>query len=372
MNKSCILVSLFVLLFLSFVPAKAEISEDKLDENFANKNYIVEVLDVNNVTHGNEYEALNQDVKIKILTKGAFKDKEVWIENKVPDNPAYAVIATKGKRFLAGFDEDLDTFYIKDYFREPALYTLMVVFVALLIILGGSYGFKALASLVLTGLGIIYILIPGIKEGMNPILLAVIISALATASTMLIVAGFSRKALAATIGTTGGVACAGLIAYLAIKLAPFSGMASTEASILFANLRYGIQNILLDFQGILAAGIIIASLGAAMDVAISIASVVQEVHDANPSLPSSNLFSQAMNVGKDIMGTMTNTLILAYTGSSIPLLLLLYNEPGLRFLNMEIIASEVASALIGSTGLLLAIPITAGIASLITPRNSKI
>lgn len=290
------------------------------------------------------------------VVKMKFKDdgEEIFLSNLVPDNKAYAIVAEEGKDYLVNIEEGNELF-ITDYYREPAVIFLISLFLFLIILFGAFRGVKAILSLAITGASIIYILIPGIKSGLDPILLTILISAVATASTMILIAGFTKKSLAATIGTTGGVTAAGIIAMITVKLAPLSGLASTEAHILLANL----QGVKLNFQGILASGIIIASLGAAMDVAISIASATQEIYEANPNQARRELFAHAVNIGRDIMGTMTNTLILAYTGTSIPLFLLLINESGLRLLNMEIIATELSSALIGSIGLLLAIPITA-------------
>ena len=206
-------------------------------------------------------------------------------------------------------------------------------------------------------LAIFYGLIPAIKFGINPILAAIVISAFSTATTMLLVAGRNKKSLAATLGTTGGVTVAGILAYSMIKMAPLTGLASSEARILMGNLGEGASA--FDFQGVLAAGVLIASLGAAMDVAISIASSAQEIYLTNKRQSRSKLFAHAMNVGKDIMGTMTNTLVLAYTGSAIPLFLLLSNEPFTKILNLEVIVTELTAAIVGSIGLLLSIPITA-------------
>ncbi|MDD9898880.1 MAG: YibE/F family protein [Candidatus Melainabacteria bacterium] len=292
----------------------------------------------------------NQKVKLSIPED----DQIIEIENNIPENQAYAIRAETGRKYLISV-EDGGEIFITDYYREPVIIGLIISFMILVVLLGGFRGFKAILSLLLTGLAIIYVVIPGIKSGLNPISLAVGLAAFATATTMLLIAGWTKKSLAATIGTTGGVAIAGLIAMFVIDHAPLSGLASTEAHILLANLK----EVSLNFQGILAAGIIIASLGAAMDVSISIASAAQEIYETNKNQGKRELFAHCMNIGKDIMGTMVNTLILAYTGASIPLFLLLYNESGLRLLNMEIIATELCAAVVGSIGLVLAIPVTA-------------
>jgi len=329
---------------------------------YDNDDYQVKVVTVLDVSESKQDDYKEQVVKVKFVDADIVEeDSEVFITNNVPNNKAYAINAEPGRKYLVTIDTDMDQIYISDYFREPTVILLTAIFIILIIIFGRSRGLKAILSLFLTGASIVYFLIPGIKDGQDPVLLAILISAFSTATTMLLIAGFTRKSLAATIGTTGGVAAAGLIAITVIKSAPLSGLASTEAHILLGNM----PNTDLDFQGILAAGILISSLGAAMDVAISIASSTQEIFEANHRQGRRELFAHAMNIGRDIMGTMTNTLILAYTGASIPLFLLLYNESGLRLLNMEIIATELSAAVVGSIGLLLAIPITATAAVLL-------
>lgn len=342
------LLSLFILCFFGFN------QQIKAADDFDLR--IIKVIEASEPVKDELMGYWQQSVKIKIPSD----NQELLITNTIPDNQAYAITAKTGKRYLASIEQGGEV-YLTDYYREPVILALILAFVVLVVLLGGSRGFKAIISLILTGLAITYFLIPGIKAGLNPISLAVALSAFATATTMLLIAGWTKKSLAATIGTTGGVAIAGLIAMLVINTAPLSGLASTEAHILLANLH----DLDLDFQGILAAGIIIASLGASMDVSISIASSAQEIYEAKPDQAKRELFSHTMNVGKDIMGTMVNTLILAYTGASIPLFLLLYSESGIRLINMEIIATELTAATVGSIGLLLAIPVTALVSSVL-------
>jgi uncharacterized membrane protein len=308
-----------------------------------------------------------QMVEMQIYNDQA-DDETIFIVNNVPDNQAYAITAKPGREYLVNFDESVGQIYISDYYREKTVLGLLSLFCILVIIFGAFRGFKALISLLLTGLAIVYIFLPGIQAGYNPVLLAILISSFATASTMILIAGFTKKSLAATLGTTGGVTAAGILAFFVIEMAPLSGLASTESHILLANS----EGLNLNFQGMLAAGILISSLGASMDVSISIASSTQEIFEANLKQSRKELFAHAMNVGRDIMGTMTNTLILAYTGASIPLFMLLSQDSGIRVLNIEIIATQVSSALIGSIGLLLAIPITAIVSVfLLKPYNSQ-
>ena len=220
-----------------------------------------------------------QVAEIKLYASKDMDEETVFVTNNVPDNQAYAILAEPGREYLVNSDEDSGQIYIADYYREKVVIGLLVLFCLMVILFGGFKGFKALISLTLTGVAIIYIFLPGIQAGYNPVLLAVLISAFATASTMILIAGFTKKSLAATLGTTGGVTAAGLIAFTAINMAPLSGLASTEAHILLAN-SHGLN---LDFKGILAAGVLISSLGASMDVSISIASAAQEIFETNIS-----------------------------------------------------------------------------------------
>jgi len=138
-------------------------------------------------------------------------------------------------------------------------------------------------------------------------------------------------------------------------------------------LLYIPQNIHLDVQGLLFAGIIIGALGAVMDVSMSVSSAVEEVKKANPTLDAADLFRSGLNVGRDVMGTMSNTLILAYTGSSVPLLLIFmaYQESLLKMINLDMIASEIVRALSGSLGMVMVAPLTAFIAGLLFERSRK-
>ncbi len=145
-----------------------------------------------------------------------------------------------------------------------------------------------------------------------------LISIAITIVTIFVIGGINSKSIAAIIGTSSGVLIAGIIAYIVGSQVRLTGLSAEEATMLM----YIPQGIDFDFRSLLFSGIILGALGAIMDVGMSISSSIEEIHNANQSLTTKELFNAGMNVGKDIMGTMTNTLILAYTGSSIPLLLL--------------------------------------------------
>lgn len=328
---------------------------------------ITKIGEVIDVTESRNADGIREQI-VKVRIKNNHSYDEFFLTNSVPDFQAFAIEAKKGQRYIINFDHELDQVYLADHYREPVIIALIAGFFALVILFGGMKGFKSILCLVLTGYVLITVFIPGIKAGQSPILLAIMISSFMTFLTMIFIAGFTKKALAASIGTIGGVTAAGFIAIAVIKFAPLSGMASTEAQIMVANYA----NKGLNYQEILAAGVLIACLGAAMDVAISIASAVQELNDANSTQSFRELFSHAMNIGKDIMATMTDTLILAYAGASLPLFILFSDEPGLRILNIEVVATELTAAVIASIGLLLSIPISGLVAAALVKYSKKV
>jgi uncharacterized membrane protein len=246
--------------------------------------------------------------------------------------------------------------YIAEIYRQKHLLYLLFIFLLSLAVFGGLKGIKTIVTLVITGLAVFSLLLPGLLAGYNPILLTVGICAGVTALTIIIISGIRKKSLAAIIGTTGGVAAAGIIAYIVGSASKLTGLGEQEAQMLM----FIPQGTGFDFKGLLFAGIILGALGAVMDVGMSIASAMHEIKTVKPDIQTKDLIRAGMNVGRDIMGTMSNTLILAYAGTSLPLLLLfLANDiPFQDYINWDTIASEVVRALAGSIGLILTIPLT--------------
>jgi uncharacterized membrane protein len=212
-------------------------------------------------------------------------------------------------------------------------------------------------------------MIPFIIKGFNPIFVSAISCFIITVATLLIVSGINKKSFAAILGTLSGVFIAASIAYGAGTLARLSGLSSEEAIMLM----YLPIDVELNLKGILFAGILIGTLGAVMDVSMSIASSMHEIKEVKPEIRTSELFKSGMNVGRDIMGTMTNTLILAYTGAAIPMIIIFvsYNTSFVEVLNLDIIATEIIRAFTGSIGIVLTIPITAAFASLLEMYLNK-
>lgn len=303
-----------------------------------------------------------QMVELEVL-EGPLKGQNFVIQNELTDNPSLNIDARPGREVVlsvvseSGRQPEVN---IADYHRAPALFVLTVVFLISYIALGGKSGLKSLFGLIAAISLIGFVLLPLSLQGYDPLLTSAVICACAGMATILCVGGFSRKSLAALIGTIGGVIIAGTAAHIVIGAAPLTGLSSEEAQILRGSV---LSQPPAFFAGLLAASMLIGALGVIMDVAISVASSVRELSLADSKLDAKELYRRGMNVGRDIMGSMTSTLVLAYAGGALPLLLLMAREPSIKFLNLDLVATEVASALTGSLGLVWTIPITAFAAS---------
>lgn len=293
------------------------------------------------------------------IVEGKLSGKTVDVYNEITDNPVFNIDCKPGKEVILSVVTTPGGKYevnIADYHRAPVLCGLLLVFLALFVVFGGKKGVKSLLGLVISVGLIAFVLLPLSLQGFNPLLVAIFICLVATGASMYFVGGTSKKSLAAILGTLGGVVAAGIAAHLVIDMAPLTGLSSEEAQILRGSLFNQPPQF---YAGLLAAGMLIGALGVIMDVGISIASAVAEVAKNKESATVKELYDSGMNVGRDIMGTMTNTLILAYTGSALPLLMLISQIPSNKLINLDLVATEVASALSGSLGLVLTIPLTA-------------
>ncbi len=310
-----------------------------------------------------------QELEIEVLT-GPWK-------GAVLETPNYLTIYTNvdarvGTRIIVRLDADEQgqpyVLSIPNYNRVPMLLGLMAVFAGLLVLIGRRKGVMALIGLVYTLVCLWFILVPMILRGADPVLVTVVIVALTTAASLLLLTGLSRKTLCATLGCVGGVAAAGLFAAAAGTVSPINGFNLPEAEELV--LRAADQG--LQISGLFVSGILVASLGAVMDVAMSIASACWELRQVDPKLPRTALFRSGMNIGRDAMGTMANTLILAFAGSSLNTLLLcqVYDYPLIQIFNADAIAVEMIRGVAGSIGILLTVPLVALLsARLMSPRK---
>ena len=254
---------------------------------------------------------------------------------------------------------------IYSYDRINILIGLVVLFIALIVIIGGKRGLMAILGLIFTILAIFYVLIPLINRGWQAIPTTVLILAVSTLVCFYLLGGLRTKTVCAALGTVGGVMCAALLAALAGELCHISGSNMTEAESL-----YIYADGYLNVKGLFISGILIAAVGAIMDVAMSIASAVDELHAVNPSLSASQLFKSGMNIGRDAMGTMANTLILAFAGSSLNLIIYIYQiDAQFNFvMNDSNITIEIIRGVAGSIGIILTVPLVAAISAFLISK----
>lgn len=264
----------------------------------------------------------------------------------------------KGDKVIVQLTKNEDgtvTAAIYDVVRSGYIICMFVIFLASVIVIGGKRGVKAVIGLALTMLAIYFLLIKGIFNGRNVIFTSISTIIITIVGTLIVIGGANKKVLTASIGTLGGVISAGLMALIFNRLAKMSG--ACEDAI---QLSINMTTINFNFRDILFSGIIVSALGACMDVGMSIASSLDEIKMKNPEITWKELFKSGMNIGKDVIGTMTNTLILAYAGSSLTLILLFMacNMNIMEILNKETIAEQIISAIAGSMGVVYTVPIT--------------
>lgn len=246
------------------------------------------------------------------------------------------------------------------YDRVFYLTLLFIVFIGLILIIGRVKGIKTVTSLLFTISSIFYVLLPLIAKGYPPIPLTIVVVLAIVFITFTLLCGFNRKAISSSLGTVLGTLIGGLVGCIGISLMklPPGGFSEFVQMILFSG-HY------LDFYGILISAIILSSLGAIMDVAIDISSGLYELKRHKKDISFNELFESGMNIGKDIMGTMSNTLILVYVGTLIaPILYFMIKQTPIEIiLGYNFIATEILMSLAGSIGVVMTIPITAFIAA---------
>ncbi len=367
-NKLRILVigvslALFIFLYIyanNILPSGFDIIEE---ESLFVKGTVVEVLEDNTMVDEN-YEGLvrgSQELEIEI-TSGTEKGNIYQLTNYIGDlYQTYSEVGTKLilKKFVRQ-DGTVD-YGIYSYDRSGFLITAILIFVVILSIIGGRKGIRAVVALAFTLFCVFMILLPGVYYGSNVLLTTMLIILLTTVFSFAVIDGVNIKTICATTGTLIGVLVAGLFTIISEKVAHVSGLTSTEAEeLLLTGRQYG-----LEIRHLFTAGILISAMGAVMDVAMSISSAIHEMFDIDNSLTARKLFTSGMNIGKDAMGTMANTLILAFAGSSLTLVVLLYsyNIPFIRLVNTDFVVMEVIQGIAGSLGIIIAVPAVAMIGS---------
>lgn len=311
----------------------------------------------------------NQEVKVRFLT-GKRKGQET--EAVSTNGNLYGATCHVGMKVvtLTNQSGDVTITSVYSFNREPLVIGFVLFFFLLITLVGGKNGLKAVLGLVIAFVLILFFLFPAIYRGISPITAAIITVILTTIYTIFILAGYSKKTYAAILGTVSGVIISGIAAWAFGKIAHISGynVSNIDTLVSVANLTN------IKVGDLLFAGILISSLGAVMDVGLSIASTITEIHDANPNLNRKELFRRGMNVGKDMMGTMANTLILAFAGGSLSELMLdyAYDLPYLQLINSYTIGIEVMQSVAGSIGIILTVPLVSLFAAVLVKGNDGV
>lgn len=247
-----------------------------------------------------------------------------------------------------------------DYERRPVLLFVSIVFVVLLLLFAGWHGVRSLLALGVSIAAIVFVLVPALLAGYPPVATSIGIAGVVLALVLFGTHGFAPRTYIAFGGTFAAVTVTGIIAWWASEAMRLTGFGADAA--VYLNFATGGQ---LDLAGLLLGGIIIGILGVLDDISITQASVVQELKAANPSFGFMELYARASRVGKYHLGSIVNTLALAYVGVSLPLLLLFAQTDSeiALVLNQEVVAGELLRIIVGSIGLILAVPSTTGVAA---------
>jgi len=360
--KKIIFVILLLFVLFSFYPLVFTPVESA---NIPTKEEMLEAVD-SKIIEEKQIEVLQKKQLYQRLeltvNKGSLKGNKIIIENgNIPfvNNQKYY----QGDRVFISYsknDKGEAVFYIRDYIRRNYLYLLFIIFIILTIFIAKWRGITSLLAMSLSFLMIFYSILPNILNGYDPVITVIVASLFIVPVTFFLSHGFNKKTFAAIISSLIVLVIVGILSVIFIEVTKLTGLSSEEAGFLQI-FKQGTINM----KGILFAGIIIGALGVLDDITVSQAAVVFQLKKANKKLSQKDLYNQATNVGQDHISSMVNTLVLVYAGAALPLFLLFVNNPHYfsEIINYEIIAEEIVRTLVGSIGLILAVPITTLIAS---------
>ena len=342
LRRGCLVIA--GILFLIFLMQYNKIEKTELlstEGRTFEKAVVTEVISDNLTENGNRVG--NQTVRLR-LCSGKFKNEKV--EAISSSSYLFGATCKKGMKVIALVSESqgevIASVYSAD--REFSLYFMIAVFLLAIILIGGKKGAASVMGLGFTIVCVLFLFLPMIYRGVSPIFSAVVVAVITTVVTIYLISGISVKSLTAISGTVTGVVMAVIFAGIFGKVTQITGYNVSD-----------IEELIYLF-----AGILIASLGAVMDVGMSIASTLQEIYSRRPDLGMWDLFKSGMNVGKDMMGTMSNTLILAFAGGSLNTLVFIfaYNYSYHQIINMYSIGIELMQGISASMGVILTVPFT--------------
>ena len=361
---------LFVCVFAVFVFKLNQVEKTELvvrtGQTFE-KAEVTEILQDNLDSNGTRVG--EQKVHVKMLT-GARKGEKLDVTSS--SGYLFGAACTVGMKVVvmqsvAG-ETTIASVYSQD--REWVIYIFALLYLLALCVIGGKQGIKGCLGLIFTFFCVIFVYLPLVYLRFSPFWAAVFICFLTTLVTMYLIGGPTKKTCAATLGTLAGVVLAGLSAWCFSKASGISGYNVSDIETLMT--LWNTNRI--QIGGLLFSGLLISCLGAVMDVAMSISSAIDEIYKQNTSLTRKELFKAGMRVGRDMMGTDSNTLILAFAGSSVSTLLLdyAYDLPYQQIINSNNIGIAIMQGLAGSFGIVLSVPLTVLICTVLFHKNEAV
>ncbi len=348
---------LLVIIFCYLPPISAYAQEQSLVEQETLKAYVKEIKAEEERTDEFSPEPVLYQKLELLVTSGSLQGEEIIVENGLVGS-ANPQVYKVGDKVLVNYSTapaGEGFFSIVDYQRTNPMLWLFGIFVVVVTLVARARGLASLAGLLASFLVLFLFIVPKIAGGSSPILVALLGSLVIIPVTFYISHGFNKKTTVAIVATFISLIITGVLSLYFVEGARLSGFSSDEAGFIQAT-RPGE----IDMKGLLLAGIIIGVLGILDDVTVSQASIVRQLKQANPKMNLKELYFRAMDVGHDHISSMVNTLILVYTGASLPLLILFVDnpQPFMTVINHELIAEEIIRTLVGSIGLVLAVPIT--------------
>lgn len=304
------------------------------------------------------------------MTSGRYKGETLQVYNFV--GPLYGAPLKAGDSavlIVSTYADGSHNATVYEYNRTLALAAVIALFVVATVLVGGKTGAKSLIGLIITLICLFWLLLPMLMKGFPTLLTVFLICTYVTIVSFTILGGVSKKTVCASLSTVCGIAIALVFALAAQGLARIDGLRLADVEPLLQLRQTGTP---IGLRYLLVGGIVISALGAVMDVAMSIASALSEIHLVDPELGPKDLFKSGMNIGRDMVGTMTNTLILAFIGSSFVVVIYLYSiglQP-YQLLSSSYLAIEVISGISSSIGVILSVPITAFISAYIISGKS--
>ncbi|MFZ2978169.1 MAG: YibE/F family protein [Candidatus Magasanikiibacteriota bacterium] len=352
---------LTILLSLIFIPNFVFAQTDNVvlpSETFKAK--ILNIVEEKTITRDDGSTAIQQNIRLKGLG-GTWKNKEFFY-NGISDIDVLSQNAYKaGEKVMVTWEKDfdgVDQFYIVQYVRDGYLYLLAGIFAIIIILIGRGKGIRSLLSLLITFFVIIKFIIPLIMSGHNPLLISLVGAFFILLSIIYVTEGLNKKTHIAIVSVVISLSLTFIISWIFVHLTRLTGFASEDTTFLV-----GTGSGIVDFRGLLLAGILIGTLGVLDDVILGQIETISEIKRLNPGLSNKEIIKTGSKIGRTHLSSMVNTLFLTYAGASLPLLILfsLYKNAGTSFvavINNEAIATEIVRTLSGSIGLALAFPIT--------------